>query len=310
MNSNTFAPGIYADIPPATYHAIEAVSSSILKRMHTTSPLHAQHLAAEGMADSKALTFGDSCHAALLEPDRFDAEYVVAGQCNANKKDSTRCSNQGTRQFARETCGEHEPALDPWFCGVHAKSADAELEITPERLVSREERDRLIRIRRRLWSDNATRPALEQATRVELTVIWQDEATGLLCKARPDLLIEQDVRVMYDLKTTSAATLREFERKAGGLAYHLQLAMYADGLAANGIDIDHAGIIAVESAAPHDVVRWVATDDYMSEGYAAFRAAIELYADCSNAGTWPGVAAGTPKALNLPPYLRNQNTEL
>ena len=65
--------GVHCDIPAADYHAIPAVSSSILKRLYTSSP---KHVHAKPVESTEAMDQGTALHSFLLDRD-FHGQYFI-----------------------------------------------------------------------------------------------------------------------------------------------------------------------------------------------------------------------------------------
>jgi|GEM_PF-5009169 len=83
--------------------------------------------------------------------------------------------------------------------------------------------------------DNAKKRTLLQAMMAsgfpELTIFWTDKETGLLLKVRIDFLtITKDMAIPLDIKTCMKAEEYTFAKDAGNRLYHVQAAMYMDGL--------------------------------------------------------------------------------
>ena len=66
---------IVYDMPAAQYHAIPAVSKSLLGNFSRTAA-HGRH-ALDNQKDSDALRFGRAFHVLALEPHKFDEECIV-----------------------------------------------------------------------------------------------------------------------------------------------------------------------------------------------------------------------------------------
>lgn len=277
-------PGLHDGIPAEAYHALPHVSSSALKKIITHSPAHAKALIDEpGGKSSAALEFGDRCHAAILQPDRFDAEYVVAGQCEAVTGKGERCDAPGKARVDGQ-----------WRCGRHGAKQ-------PEPNACTEaDHARLVGIRRACWSHPQVGPLLRAATRVEATVVWDDPATGLRCKARPDVLCDR-IGVMPDLKTARSAKPSAFGRQAFELGYHVQLAHYLAGLAAVGSGVEAACLVAVEAEPPYAVTLIELDDELVALGDERRREALDEYARCRRAGDWPAYGSGT---IGVPAWAR------
>ena len=71
---------------------------------------------------------------------------------------------------------------------------------------------------------------------------------------------------ILDLKTTKDASPHKFGSDAFRMLYHMQAALYMEGLRALGYDVKSYYIVAVESAAPHPVSVFKFTSDILDAG--------------------------------------------
>lgn len=88
-------PGIYPDIPPAQYREIPAMNISRLRWAETDLG----HLkdCLDGLLESEQTDpqrFGGATHCAILEPERFKSEYLIATRCVATTKAGGVCGNR------------------------------------------------------------------------------------------------------------------------------------------------------------------------------------------------------------------------
>jgi len=67
---------IIENLPAQAYHSDEAVGSSLIRKLQTSTPMHALAMLATPMA-SPALSLGTALHAAMLEPENDLAQAVV-----------------------------------------------------------------------------------------------------------------------------------------------------------------------------------------------------------------------------------------
>ena len=119
------------------------------------------------------------------------------------------------------------------------------------------------------------------AGRAEQTLEWTDAETGLACKARLDWMTHGGTVV--DLKTARDISTRAFERQTHDLLYYVQAAHYVAGAGAARFVF-----IAVESNPPHDVRCGPLSDDALYAGEQERRRLLNLVADCTESGVWPG----------------------
>lgn len=85
----------------------------------------------------------------------------------------------------------------------------------------------------------------------QVSLVWDDPRTGRRIKGRPDY-VDFENRVLSDLKTCRNNRHGAFSRDCGDYGYHVQLAMYVDGLIANGAKGDWlCKIISVRNQPVH-----------------------------------------------------------
>lgn len=108
---------------------------------------------------------------------------------------------------------------------------------------------------------------------------------GRACRGTPDA---HGDGILVDLKTTKCSEPEKFSRAAKWYGYHAQLAWYASGLLANGIETRKLYIVGVEATAPHCVTvlelepsAWLAGDALVASWWERLR-------QCEAADEWPG----------------------
>lgn len=101
----------------------------------------------------------------------------------------------------------------------------------------------------------------------EQAQFWEDERTGLPCKARIDLPVP-DEQLIVDVKTTSARTQSEFVSNCYRYEYDRQAAYYLDGYRQAGGDANQFLIIGIQKQKPHNryVVEVLADSIFMDGG--------------------------------------------
>ncbi|RKZ94938.1 MAG: hypothetical protein DRQ40_04805 [Gammaproteobacteria bacterium] len=125
--------------------------------------------------------------------------------------------------------------------------------------------------------------------RPELSLTWVDEATGLPCKCRIDWLGPLGV---LDLKTIGTTDEREVARMVARLQFAGQLAHYADGIGANGLEVPAAYIVAAEGKGAQDVAVFELDsgmpDGALYVGAESRRGLMAQLAECVASDEWPG----------------------
>lgn len=278
LKVETPGPGVYPDASHADYHAWSAASNSRLSKLRR-SPAHLKsYLDDPAQKDTQALTIGRAVHAAVLEPDDFDTRYTVAGQCTATKKgDGQRCSNNGIAY--RTDAG--------WLCGVHAKGFAG---VDNSRAVlNPADYSMCLRIRDSVHAHKGAKMLLSGEGRAELSMLWNDAESGVLCKARHDRHTPWLAGgAIVDLKTTRNASAREFERSIFSHGYFAQGAHYLNGAKAHDLPAEHFVIVAVEKEPPFAVGVYRLTEGALDAGAELLKPLLKLYHECVTTDHWPG----------------------
>lgn len=151
------------------------------------------------------MRLGTAVHTAILEPHRFQDEYITAPACDRRTK-------EGKAQYA---------AFLKSSAGKTIITSDQQEII--DRCVSGMNANRLANI---LMSEGQS----------EVTLLWDDERTGLPCKARVDW-IPSGHALLVDLKTIRSVRRGIIDKESKSRGYHLQEAHYIDGALACGLGV-------------------------------------------------------------------------
>lgn len=135
------------------------------------------------------------------------------------------------------------------------------------------------------------------------SILWQDEATGLWCKCRPDALrLLPDCAILGDLKVTAdprpVSLGGKYEYHIIDMRYDWQGGFYSCGVqAVTGLACDAFHLIAIEAQGLHRVEHHIIDDsdanpdeDYpgaLSFGEAEIFAQLDLLAQCTERNSWP-----------------------
>ena len=253
------------------YQAIDAVNFSSLKALKV-SPLQYQHDQKNPRAETAFFRVGRAIHAYILEPETF------------------------AQRFARFT-GKVRRGKE-WEA---FKEANASADI-----LSDDEWESAIGSARAVLAHPVASKIVKGGFR-ESVLTWTDEETGLKCKARLDLVSSRIV----DLKSAARIGRHQFAAAAARLLYHGQFAFYADGAAANGIELaGDPSMVVVQSEPPHDVIAYRLPPQVVEAGRAEYRALLEKLRDCREADSWPGVAPDTLEDFSLPAWATADEDEV
>jgi exodeoxyribonuclease VIII len=135
--------------------------------------------------------------------------------------------------------------------------------------------------------------------KAEQSFWWDDAATGLRCKCRPDWY---DGTTVVDLKTTTDASPAGFARSVATFRYHVQASHYLAGL--HGAE--RFVFIAVEKTAPYAVAVYELDAAAMAAGDELRQRDMRVIADCQAISEWPGYG-NTIQPLSLPSWALTAN---
>lgn len=144
----------------------------------------------------------------------------------------------------------------------------------------------------------------EQGT-AEQTIVWQDQQTGVMCRALLDMLRHPSGSAPFfvpDYKTADCAHPDKVARSVSDWGYHVQGWMYRQAClaAGRGPDVRFA-LVVQEKSAPYLVSVCFPDAESIQAGGLLARDAINLYAECTESGVWPGYPEqGVP--VSLPPW--------
>jgi hypothetical protein len=265
-------PGIYPGLSFSDYHRIDAAHHSMLEGFSRT-PAHAREAMLRPAESSVAQALGHAFHVCLLEPERFDLEYVVPPKFDRR----TKVGKSGWKDWELN----HPHAL----------------------LIDQDEADLFRRMRDSVLSHTTARELLTGPGAAEFSIIWTDETTGLLCKGRIDRVGQLGgYSFIVDVKTTRNAAERAFSKDVASYGYHRQLAFYREGLTTlRPGPSRRCAIIAVEKDPPYCSAVHELDERALEQGWRESLAHLESLKRCKETGIWPGYDDGLG-LMDLPPW--------
>jgi len=267
MSTPDFAPGIHKlEVP--VYDAIDAARSSDLKTLVQKSPLHLRAKQDGDNDPTAAMVLGTATHMAVLEPARYLEEVTVF-------PGATRRGKMWDA-FAAENEGRLVITMAEW--------------------------EKVAAMRDAIRADPLASSYLVRG-QPEMTLLWDDPATGLRCKARVDWLDTVGAEpILVGLKTARGSGPEAFARQAADLLYHLSWAHYRAGYRAiTGIWPETVEIV-VESVPPYDVVVYRPSELTIGAGEQLQQQALATLQECRRTGVWPGQGRGEVHDLELRPW--------
>ena len=137
----------------------------------------------------------------------------------------------------------------------------------------------------------------------EVTVVWVDPETGILCRARLDI-VHENSGTIWDMKTTECADEAEFGRVAFTKGYHFQGSQYlAAGNAVMPGHFKRYKFIVAERPSPYEACDYELGERELALGEQERRRALRRLRQCIDSGVWPGYPA--KRTLSFPPWAFN-----
>jgi hypothetical protein len=263
-------PGVYPGVPFTDYLSWDAASNSQLTTL-SRSPAHLAESRRQPREDTPALVMGRAIHTACLEPQLFASQYVRGIEGDGRTK------------------------------AVKEARAKLIVENPTKEVLSATDHDDALEIATTLRARPTSGALLSVDGMREVSIVWDDDATGLRCKARIDLLSDLDGGTVLDLKSTQDARRDPFERSIYTYGYYRQAAFYLAGCYALGIAARHFMIVAVEKTRPYLSQAYRITDEAIEVGANEVSALLEVWAECLATGVYPGYDEAIHD-IGLPPW--------
>jgi exodeoxyribonuclease VIII len=250
------------------YRSAEGMNQSALKIAVKKTFGHMQWRMAHPKPDTKDMKLGRLAHTLALQPEMFALEYVQALDLPRRKEVDKR------------------------------KHAEFERENRAREIVTAEmiaDASAMVDSLKTLEDNKDARDALFMpGARREVSAFWRDEATGVLCKARIDVLIDAgDHWIVLDYKT--AADLREhkWRNAMAEFGYGFQGACYTEGVKAITGKPAVFWLAAQEKEEPY-FCRLLAPVGHrtIEVGRLQYRRALTGYKQCIETGVWPAYPSG------------------
>lgn len=250
-------PGIY-DISSKEYHADNTAISRSMLMQFKRSPLHYWYNYIKPQktecTSTDAMIFGNAVHTMLLEPEKFYETYFVLEKLDLRK------------------------ASD--------KEKHAELlELNKGKIaLKREEYEKIISMKEAFINHPKASKIIHQG-KIEQSFFWEDNDTGMLCKARPDIY---KGNIIIDLKTTMDASELSFRSSTYKYGYYLQAAMAQEAFKAlNEEEMDSFIFIAIEKEPPYAIAIYIIDQASIDKGVKEFKQLLASLKECMEKDEWP-----------------------
>lgn len=302
------------------YHAdTEHINGSGLWNIYDRCPA-AWRYKDEEDEQSKALVFGTGSHTALLEPERFDAEY-----CRMPAIEDYPLDAEGNRTILVTVSDMNSWAKERGIKGLSGKTKSevikiirstgepvriydeerlfAELNAKGRILLEGDDYDAIMQMRAVIHA-NSYYSSLLSGAYSEVSILGQ--LLGEPSKVRFDCLTRGGD--IIDYKTSVSAKPDEFFRHAARLGYFMKMAMQHDMFVeAYGHAPSSVNLLVQEKKSPFIPALIRLTDEQLRIGRIQLRSAMEIYKACKKANSWPGYSMGNPVIeMETPEWIKKQ----
>ena len=272
---------VQSEISAEEYFSVDAVNQSLLKEV-LRSPAHAASYVGHPKKPTAAMQLGTAVHATILNAANFENEVVVQPEINRRTKDG----KAEYEKFLYRSQGKAVITREQAVTCMHVANSVA-------------------------GSRKAAR--LLGGGMTEQSFLWKDERTALTCKARIDVLLKDEKKIV-DLKTTADASPSGFARTVSKFGYHIQAAFYLRAVSGlpRGIDALKEGwqfyIVAVETSCPYAIASYKLDQRAIIEGDKMIDKALTLWAEATLLDEFSGYP-DTITTLSLPSWALTEELE-
>lgn len=293
MTKTKYEDGIHI-ISNDDYHASQGVSRSALWKLKQ-SPLHYwnEYINPSFVRPESNANFylGSLVHTLVLEPEKFSDEYAV-------KPETVPLPKVGLlKDIGRDEFDKQKAQREAMACANEIELDVFNTTSEGKTIVSRETFIQAQGMASAVLNDDTAKNLLDGA-KVEQSIYFAHESTGMQCKARPDAMLGS---VVTDLKTCADASPRAMQSSAVKYGYYLQAGMIHQALKSIGVTMEKFVMVAVEKTEPYPVAIYIIEDEAIDYGVNLFDELIGKLKDHMESDRWPGYGLQT---LGLPGYLK------
>ena len=245
--------------------------------MFKKSPAHMRHALENPEEPTQAMIIGTAAHSAILEPDLFEKEW------------GRLPDGDGRSKLLKEA------------------KADLVAQFGADHILKAEAYDGIIGMRESVLGNKVAAGLLSEAN-IEVSSYWVDKRSGVECKARIDAMPYQDSDWGYclvDVKTTTDASAKEFQKSVHFFGFHRQAAHYIASTTDKVFGRDRFIFICVEKTPPHCVAIYELDSDAIALARLELDQILATWAECEANEEWPSYPEGIQE-LSLPGWAYTQ----
>jgi hypothetical protein len=266
--------GLYRFVPMAVYHSDalvdgHAIAGSGCRTIFRYSPKHywdtcVYNAKGERIVETRPMVLGRAAHHSILGEADFDNEYIER---------PARLNHQ------------------PWVTNrLDCQAWLAQQAAAGKTVITKPELERVKGMARSLAGNHFVGGKQVRILDglIECTLIWKDLATGIWCKARPDV-VPVDSGMFADLKTCESVTAEAVQRTINARHFHIGAGMLSFGCEqVLGFKLESFCLVFVESDRPYAVAVKQLSQEDIALGRMVVRQSLDTLARCLDANRWPG----------------------
>lgn len=247
-----------------------------------------------------SLILGRAAHSLLLGDEVFDEHFIYVPSDAPQRPTATQ-----VKAFERDGAWSESAAPRAEFWDAFDKKAEGRLMLKEEQV------QKIYYMAENL---RAVPDAVEVLTSdlTEISMIWQDEATGLWIKSRPDCIPSNGFD-FGDLKTFSPKSkdlIISAQRSTTDYGYPMQMALAIEGAErVFGTTANRCALVFCQTTEPFEVIPEEIDEDSLYWARVLNRKGIDLIAHGLETGEWPGVASRIVK-YSYPPSMLHRFAEM
>lgn len=258
------------------YNAAEGIRRSDLWLMKDSPEKFKWHMdhPDDEAEKSPAFLFGSACHKMILEPETFEDEYAVAPEIDRR----TKAGKEEWVAFCEKNDGKTIVTRDDYDTIIGMLESISNHDLASEMLFGQH----------------------------EVPFFWTDPETGEKCKCKADVVRNADGKfAIVDYKTTTDASTETFNKHILRYGYHVQAAMYSEGLQiALGLDYRPGfTFVAQEKKAPYAINVIDVGEDVTNYGSTVYHELLRKYHECKEMDVWPGYCEDVANECWLPGWV-------
>ena len=260
-------------ITNAEYHGRKThLSSTNVRTFYNNKKKFKYGLTHELVKQTKAMADGTAVHSFFLERDKFNTDYVT-------KPLDIKLNTKVGKEWAQEH--QNKIIIDSEF-----SSNLLEME--------------------KSFMDSPAKLIYDNKGQTELSYFW-DDLQLVKGKCRPDW-ISDDGSIVVDIKTTTDASPKGFQKSISNWGYHLQLGWYIRGLRKLGLPAKEFIFIAIEKTPPFSVGVYRADQEMIN---FAMNKLDEIVPEINQALASQEFPDYTPEitSIGLPPWMTNKKEQ-